>query len=188
MKKLLVLVLAMTIASSAFAVVDPDTNSLGFYGDLTADTVEMTATMYSSVNVYLIMTHPDFVTLHGIEYGYEMVGTAMVGNPGFSVPVVDIGTPGNHIVGFSTPIPTSEATVVSTTSFFLMSDTLSLTLTGVVPSSIDNPMQAAVVGPNSSLFGLGDSTGFGNVNFLINATGVVATENVTFDAVKSLYR
>lgn len=189
MKKLLVLVLAMAIASSAFAVVDPDPNSLGFYSDLTADTVLVEGAAPNSMhNVYLILTNPTFDGLWGIEYGYDVVGNGFVLSTTFANPsIVDVGSPGNHIVGFAGPTPTTEATLVSTMSVLFIGPNWDITLTGTEPSSL-NPELPTLLLPGSVLMSSGDSTDIGNVNFSINGLAPVATDNVSFDPVKSLYR
>jgi hypothetical protein len=189
MKKLLVLVLAISLASSAFAVVDPDANSLGFYSDLTADTVLVEGALPNSMHsVYLILTNPTFDALYGIEYGYDMGGTGFVLSTTFAYPsIVDVGSAGNHIVGFAGPLPTSEATLVSTMSVLFVAGPVTFTLTGTVPSSVD-PALPTLLLPGNVLMSSGDSTNIGNVNFAINGIMPVATESVSFDSIKSLYR
>jgi hypothetical protein len=193
MKKLLVLILAMAIAGSAFAVVDPDANSVGFYSDMTADTVTiMEAAPYSTHNVYAILTMPAFDELYGFELGYDTVGSAIVLSSTFANPqALDVGGPGNHIVGFGAPTACTEATLLMTLSV-LYTDTamgpVTMTLTGTEPSSI-NPLLPTLLLANGELITGGDSTDIGNVNFGINGVEeIVATEPATFDSVKSLYR
>jgi hypothetical protein len=190
MKKLLVLVLAMTIASSALAVVDPDPNSLGFYMDLTADMVEVQDAAPNSTHmVYCILTNPTFDNLFGIEYGYDATaGSAFVLGTTFANPqALDVGSAGNHIVGFGAPTPTTEATLISTMTVLFLGPVWEVTLTGTEPSSLD-PALPTLLLPNSVLQSSGDSTDIGNVNFSIMGVTPVATETVTFDSVKSLYR
>ncbi len=190
MKKLLVLVLAMTVASSAFAIIDPDPNSLGFYFDLTADTVEVQdAGINSQHTMYVILTNPTFQNLGGIEYGYVMEGSAFVLSNVWANPqALDIGSAGNHIVGFGAPTPTTEATLIATmTVLFLDPVAVNFTLTGTVPSSLD-PALPTLLTDGDVLMSSGDSTDIGNINATINGATPVATDPVSFDAVKSLYR
>ena len=57
MKKLLAVAVVMLMATSAFAVVDPDTNMIGVYFDESADTNTMTgATPYETFPIYVILT------------------------------------------------------------------------------------------------------------------------------------
>lgn len=192
MKKLLVLVLAMAIAGSAFAVVDPDANSVGFYSDLTADTVKMTVDPFSTNNVYVILTMPDFDELFGFEFGYDIDGSVIVLSALFDNPqALDVGGPGNHIVGFGSPTTTTEATLLATMSVLYTdgaSGPATLTLTGTEPSSI-MPELPTLLLANGVLITGGDSTDIGNINFGFNYDlDIVATEPMSFDSVKSLYR
>lgn len=193
MKKLLVLMLALVVASSAFAVVDPDTNSVGFYTDMTADTVKIeSAAPYSQHMVYAMLTMPAFGELFGFELGYDLVGSAIVLDAAFANPqALDVGGPGNHIVGFGAPSTCTDATLLVTLTV-LYTDTamgpVTLTLKGTEPSSID-PMLPTLLLANGELITGGDSTDIGNVNLSINdVEDIVATEPATFDSVKSLYR
>lgn len=193
MKKLLVLVLTMAIAGSAFAVVDPDANSVGFYADMDADVVGiMDAAPYSTHNVYAMLTMPSFGELYGFELGYDTVGSAVVLSTTFANPqALDVGGPGNHIVGFGGPTTCTEATLLMTLSV-LYTDAemgpVTMTLTGTEPSSID-PMLPTLLLADGELMTGGDSTDIGNVNFDINGVeDIVATDSATFGTVKSLYR
>jgi hypothetical protein len=192
MKKLLVLVLTMALAGSAFAVVDTDANSLGFYADLTADTVVIqNAAPYSTQTVYVILANPNFDGLWGIEFGYDIVGSAIVLSTTWANPqALDVGSPGNHIVGFGNPSATTEATLVATLSVLYSATDgtpMEMTLTGTEPSSID-PLLPTLLLQDGVLVSSGDSTDIGNVNFSINGEAPVATDHMTIDAVKSLYR
>ena len=192
MKKLLVLVLTMAIAGSAFAVVDPDPNSVGFYADLTADTVGATVDPFSTTPVYVILTMADFDELYGIEYGYEVVGDAVVLATIFANPqALDVGQPGNHIVGFGSPTECTEATLIATMNVLYTNADgapVTITLTGTEPSSVDPDLPTLLLA-NGVLMTSGDSTDIGNVNFGMNyALDIVATEPMTIDSVKSLYR
>jgi hypothetical protein len=199
MKKLLVLVLTMVMATSAFAVIDGDANSVGLYFDMTADTVEMGEVLPNTqVPVYFILTNPTFPELNGFELSYTAEGASYfaLGTVFENAAALNIGDAANgiYIVGYGTPTATSEATLLMTVNFlYLGGGDLLFTLSGTEPSSAGNPLLPGLLGSNSELYVGGDSTDIGNINLRISGgplgdPQVVATEPATFSSVKSLYR
>lgn len=195
MKKLVMLLMAsLLVASTAFAVVDEDPDMLGIYFDLSADVacVEGVAP-YATVETYVVLTNPSFDELYGIEFGYDKTANLTVLSTTWADPAVtDVGSPGNHIVGFGSPWETTEATVIATLSVLYLETggaPASFSLKGSNPSSID-PMLPTVLLAAGELRTLGTSTLPGAVSAVINGAceDVVATDTATFDAVKSLYR
>jgi hypothetical protein len=195
MKKLVMLLMAsLLVASTAFAVVDEDPDMLGVYFDLTADTACLEdVAPYTTIATYVIMTNPSFDMLYGVEFGYDKTDNLTVLSTDFTVQqVTDVGSPGNHIVGFGAPQECSEATVIATMSVLYLETTgapASISLTGSNPSSID-PMLPTVLMAGGELMTLGTSTLPGEASAIINGAceDVVATDSATFGAVKSLYR
>nr|MEE4269549.1 hypothetical protein [Candidatus Krumholzibacteria bacterium] len=200
MKKLLVLVLTMVMATSAFAVIDSDPNSVGIYFDLTADTVQLgNVAPNSQVPVYFILTNPDFAELNGFELSYTVEGGSYFAlSHVFENPqALNIGDPvaGVFIVGYGVPTMTTEATLLMTaTILYLGGDPLVFTLSGTEPSSMGNPLLPGLLGANSVIYLGGDSTDIGNINAAMGMGDIgtlpepVATEAASFDSVKSLYR
>ena len=193
MKKLLVLVLAMTIASSAFAVVDPDPNMIGIYFDTDADVYCMEGVApYATIPAYIFLTNPTFDGLYGFEVGYNLEGNGMVLSGLFANPeALDVGAAGNHIVGFGSPTATTPATLLITLSVLYMDTSMApmyFNLTGADPASID-PLLPTVLLDAGQLMTTGYSTFDGTHSAVINGVcDIVATEAMSFDSVKSLYR
>lgn len=192
MKKLLVLALTVVMASSAFAVVDEGANMLGFYFDATADTYCTSLGPYLSVDTHVILTNPDFDNLYGIEFGYEVSGNAMVLSTAWDNPqALDVGSAGNHIVGFGSPSPCSPATLVATLSVMNLDPTsapIGFSMMPSNPSSNELGLPTALLA-DGVLLPLGFSTIDGVHCAEINgACDIVTTDAMTFDSVKSLYR
>jgi hypothetical protein len=193
MKKLLVLVLAMVLASSAFAVVDPDTNMVGFYFDETADTVTADVASFASIPVYAIFTNPSFDALYGFEFGYAIDGIAMVTGTTYANPqALNVGQGNNYIVGFGAPTVCSEATLLLTMNIFntdAAAGPIAFTMTASEPSSNELGLPTMLAADGLEL-PVGFSTIDGVHCAILNGGGeeVVATEPVSFDSVKSLYR
>ncbi len=193
MKKLIVLLMAMLIATSAFAIVDPDDNMMGFYFDTEADFPCVSGVApYATVDMYLVMTNMTSDELYGFEVGYTIEGDAMVLSTNFDNPsVIDVGEAGNHIVGFGAPTVTAPVTFLATLSVMYMNAggaPVGFTMHGTIPSSIDPAYPVILLAGGELLsVGLSAETGYGAE---INGAecSVVATDNVSFDSVKSLYR
>ncbi len=192
MKKLVVLFMAMMIATSAFAIVDPDDNMMGFYFDTEADNPCATVPAFTTVPMYLVMTNMTSDALYGFEVGYTIEGNAMVLSTEFDNPsIIDVGQPGNHIVGFGSPTMTAPVTFLATLSVMNMDaalGTIGFTMHGTNPSSMDPAYPVILLAGGELLsVGLSAENGYGAE---INGAecGVVATDDVSFDGIKSLYR
>ncbi len=198
MKKVVVLLMLTLLASSAFAVVDDSTNSMGIYFDMNADTYEFAAAPYAIYPAYVMLTNPDFGAVYGYEFGYDIqpagaftvTGTVLAGNG----PIDVGGGAGNHIVGLASPMATSEATLIATLNIFVLNaDPISFELKGAVPNSIIGSKAPAVLMEGDAIMATGLSAGFAEdgstqICAYINGAGVVATDEVSMDAVKALYR
>ncbi len=193
MKKLIVLLMAMLIATSAFAIVDPDDNMMGFYFDTEADFPCVSGVnAYDTIPMYLVMTNMVADELYGFEVGYTIEGSAMVLSTTFDNPsVIDVGEAGNHIVGFGSPTVTAPVTFLATLSVMYMDTALEavgFTMHGTIPSSIDPAYPVILLADGELLsVGLSAESGYGAE---INGApcSVVATDDVSFDGIKSLYR
>ena len=193
MKKLVVLLMAMLIATSAFAIVDPDADMMGFYFDTEADVYQLNdVAAFSTFDMYLVMTNMTADALYGFEVGYTIEGSAMVLSTTFDNPsVIDVGEAGNHIVGFGSPTMTAPVTFLATLNVMNMDAALGpigFTMHGTIPSSI-NPAYPVILLADGELLSVGLSAESGYAAAINAPDGsVVATDNVSFDSVKSLYR
>ncbi len=193
MKKMIILLLSLFVASSALAVVDEDPNMLGIYFDLSADTpcIEGVAP-YDQMPGYVILTNPTPESIGGYEFGYLVEGNAIILGVVMEGTALDVGGAGNHIVGLGEPLMTSETTLLATMTVLYTDTTMApvlFTLSGTQPSSID-PMLPTILYGDGVLMTLGTSSLPGTPCALINGIcdDVVTTENTTFDSFKSLYR
>ncbi len=192
MKKLIVLLMVMVMATSAFAIIDPDDDMMGLYFDMEADNPEVMGALPYSTNVmYLVITNPSFDALYGFEAGYTMEGPGQVLSTVFANPqALNVGTADNMIVGFGSPTVTAPVTLLATISVLYMSSTneaVAFTLHGTNPSSVD-PMYPVVLLANGIESGYGLSAADGPAAGINLVESVVATDEVTFDGIKSLYR
>ncbi len=192
MKKLVFLLMAILIAGSAFAVVDPDPDMLGLYFDETADQPVASLDAPGMVTAYLIMTNPSFDATRGFEVGLtpeNLTATAVT----FPVNALNVGSNDNMIVGFGNPMPTTEATVVATITYFYMNPAAPglVYMHASEPASLDTGTPAALMA-DYSILPLGTSVPIGDPDYPALAinypAGIVAVHATTLDNVKSLYR
>jgi hypothetical protein len=185
MKKLVVLLLAsLFVVNVASAVVDPDTNSMGFYMDANADLYEFATAPYVIVPVNVILTNPDFEALFGYEFGYQIVGNHMVSGTALrgTGPIDVGGGPGNHIVGLAAPMATTPATILATLSIFVLdANPISFTLFGATPNSVVGSNTPAVLLAGDVILKTGvsawdEAAGAPGICAYINGSGVVATK------------
>ena len=121
MKRLVVLLMVSIMATSAFAVVDPDPDMIGIYFDVNAD-----ENCYNNIaNVpffaYAILTNPTG-DVEAFEFVYENIVPAGMEGLTFQLATnlppdtIDIGsgTPlrGNIIAGLAAPLPAAPAVVL----------------------------------------------------------------------------
>jgi len=194
MKKVVAILMMSLFATSAFAVVDDAVNSMGIYFDLDADVYEATGPQYVPFNAYVMLTNPDFGGLFGYEFNFEVIGNCSVTGVALSgTGPIDVGT-GCYIVGLAAPLATSPATVLATISVFPMSaDPISFELMGALPNSIVGSTVPALLLEGDAIIPAGLSAGLteeGDTQICAyyNGAGVVATDEASWDEVKSLYR
>jgi hypothetical protein len=193
MKKLLVLVLVMAMAGSAFAVADDGVRNLGIYFDMTADAVCTQAAPYGMVTAYLILTNPDVADIGGVEYTLTVDATAQLLSTTWMVgSVVDVGNdPGEHVVGFAGPFATSPATVLAMMSLINLDATggpIFFSMGPSTPSSLPNGLPVILSGETLLPTGYSNLDGFHMAQINGLECTPVATDAVSFDSVKSLYR
>lgn len=192
MKKLVVL-LCLLVASSAFAGVDPDPNSVGIYFDQEGFIFEDSApVMYGPNNCYLVLMNP---TTNGI-LGWECYVTFDPAG-GFSSVTgwaprgdfVNAGSAPDFAVGLATPLPGGDYIVLMDITYFYTGGEVLFFLGPAVVQTIPGQMafldgedvgNAIVMDPSSGAF---DAPVYGACSGC-----VVATQDETWGGVKNLYR
>jgi hypothetical protein len=190
MKKMLIFLMAMLIATSASAITNPDPDIMGYYFDLDADYDCVDGiTPYSANLLFLILTNPTSDAIYGFEAGYTMEGEGMVLSVEFANPqVINVGTNDNIIAGFGEPTLTVPATLILTLNVMYMDPgygALMIFLHGTTPSSLD-PLYPTLLLEGGVLQSVGVNN-FGWATAQFNNC-VMATETQSFDSLKSLYR
>ena len=200
MKKLVVLLMVSLMATSAFAVVDPDTDMLGVYFDTAADQNCIDAAANVPFFAYVTITNPSSAEVHGLEFGYSIVSSA---GPGLmfrlanNLPAgaVDLGTntdlfAGDYVVGLANPLPGTPAVQFVTWQFLLLApQSVEIFLGPSSVPSLDDGMPAYEIG--GAIQSLGLATGGVDVPVATVNGGAncpVATEETSFGSVKSLFR
>lgn len=208
MKKLVVLLLASVVATSAFAVIDPDPNGIGIYFDLTADVNCSEQAPSIPFWAYLVLTNTTAPTVSAYEIGYRNVGpgpgqlfrlNSLIANGDMTgLDLGDNADPleGDHIVGLSAPIPGDAATVLHSWQYMLLAPvSMDMYISSASQSSIVGPWPVILNAETSTLFNAFNSTGgppeegepFPPVAS-VNGDCVVAVEEASFGSVKSLFR
>jgi len=209
MKKLVVLLLASLVATSAFAVIDPDPNSIGIYFDLTADINCSDQATSAPFMAYLILTNTTAPTVSAYEVGYLNVGpgpgqlfrlNSLIANGDMTgLDIGDNADPmmGSHIVGLSSPIPGAPATVLHSWQYMLLAPVgMDMYISAADPSTLEGPFPVILNADGNILFQAFHSTGGpptpdgdpGIPVATVNGDCVVGTEDVSFGSVKSLFR
>ncbi len=207
MKKLVVLLLVSLMATSAFAVVDPDDDMIGIYFDMNADDNCLIIGASLPFMAYIVTTNPTAPAISAYELGYRIVvPTGMEGflfrlastiangvttglNLGNETDVLE----GTYIVGLAEGLPGDPATVLHSWQFMLLSPlvTMEFYLSSIpVDPSIPGDYPVLLNDVTKVLYQAGQSTGgpdtpVATVNF---ENCVVGVENASFGSVKSLFR
>jgi len=204
MKKLVVLLLVSLMASSAFAVADPDPNMMGFYFDMGADQNCLEVGVNIPFFCYVIVTNPTIAAIDAYEFHFT--NEVPVGLDGLwfqlanniangAASGVDVGVSnklgGDVIVGLATPIPCTSATIVHSWQYMLLTAmSVPMYLTGSSVPSLPGGLPV-IQEAGGDLMLVGTSTGgdpavpVAGVNL---GTCPVAVENETWGSLKSLYR
>jgi hypothetical protein len=199
MKKLVVLLLVSLMATSAFAVLDPDVNGVGMYFDTNADVNALEIGPGLQFQVYVMITNPEF-DVSGIEFGYNVITT-----PGsessyfrlsevFPAGAINIGQNanaflGDYVIGLADPVPASPAVVMVTwTCMTLVPMAVEFYVTpSSIPSLPGDPVPAYEAG--GFILPLQQSSGGPDAPVAcVNSCTPVAVEGASFGSVKSLFR
>jgi len=192
MKTMLILLCTVLMATSALATIDNDPDSMGFYFDLAAESPCLDGVApYATVDLYLILTNPSTDAVYGFEAGLTFVGNAMLLSSTInSINCINVGTIDNMIVGFGDPTMTTPATLLVTFEVLYIDTTMGpvdFYLHGSEPSSID-PIYPTILLVDGELQMIATSTPYGPSAQINGGCTVVATDHVSFDEIKSLYR
>lgn len=193
MKKLLVLLMVLLVAAPASAIVDQDPDQMGFYFNLNAhDACIFDIAPFEHVPMYLLLTRPTAPAILGFECGFNMVGDGVVLDIAFANPqVIDVGSGDNLVAGFGEPTLTAPVTLLATFNVMYMGadmEPLEFYLRGSNPSSMDPAFPVIVLG-DFGLQSVGISAAEGptaQINGI--ECGVVATNMVSFEHIKCIYR
>ena len=204
MKKLVVLLLASLVATSAFAIIDPDPDMMGIYFDVDANTNVLDGQVANlPFFTYLILTNTTATSVKAYELGVDNVFDP--GNTFFmlanlvangEVDGINVGAPtsagGDYIVGLSAPIPARPAIILHSWQYMMSGVAFPVAMyihASSVPS-IPGNLPVIEDGASRELSTVGTSTGgpefpVAGVNF---NDIPVAVEESSFGSVKSLFR
>ena len=196
MKKLVVLLMAAVFATGAMAQIDPDDNMIGVYFDM--DATQVCTDANGNLVGYVMATNVTY------EYIYAWEAAMFVDNQGMAgfvnhveVPAgidgLQIGTAPNIIMAFAAPMPAASIVVIGEFAFGYYGSGISYMTLGANDANPSLPGQLAVqTGPTAGdIVPFGDSANGGvcaAIGVNPNDCEVVATEDVSFGAVKALYR
>lgn len=196
MKKLVVILLVSLMATSAFAVVDPDPNMIGVYFDVDANVNSAPQGVFALFDMYVILTNPTMPQIDAFEFKYDMVGPNVIKNTQtLPAGALDVGAggqtaaSGSIIAGLATPLDCTPATIlVSWTYYVLALDPLEIFIGASEPSSMPGGLPV-IQEAGGDLMTVGTSTGGPGIPVaVVNGDAPVAVESNTWGGVKSLYR
>ncbi len=192
---MLITLFVLLMALQATAILSPEPDQLGLYFDVTADEVCLQgAAPYSTHNVCLIYTYPTPESILAVQAAYDMIGNAQVlqtiipGNP--IIPPTDPWSLGGT---YLSPVITTDATVLAIISVLYMHvggeqlDFYLGTLDNIHGGTPEIQWADGTWHPTEMIFPNGSVMAAINTQdcgFLFP----VATEEFSFDALKSLYR
>lgn len=203
MKKMIILLLAGLVATSAFAVGDPDDDMLGIYFDTNADQNCMIAPTSVPFNTYIILTNTTAPSIDAYELGLDVVVpagmegsifrmTSLIANG--TVSGIDVGTNdalgGDFIVGLATALPAQPAMILHSFQYMLLASmTVDFYMAASSAPSIPGNVPVVQNAEGSILMQVGLSTGGPGIPVAnINGDCVVGVEERSFGSVKSLFR
>lgn len=195
MKRMLMLVsLSILVLSAGFAQAQNDMMGLFFdeYGQSNCLLASWIAP-YSTVELHLVLMEPSFDDLYGFEAGISVDGpVTLISVVMENANYIDIGSPGNHIVGFGTPAVMEYSNALATFTYMYMStsnEDVCFKLHGSNPSSI-NPLYPTLLLADSEMQMVDVGNVYEDCSAFISDwfCNVTATEETTWDSLKTLYR
>lgn len=204
MKKLLFAVTALaalSLLAPSTGIADTYYNQLGVYTDEAKTSSYMDAAQNSFNLLYVVLSNPYnddsgelLTSIKGFEFktviGAEILEIALTWSLPDALDVGGAGGAGNHIVGLGSPVevPANGLITLCTINYMVMNDTVPglVHFAPATPSSIEGKM--VILDANSVWTPLYPaSSTFANPVFGFNTT-IVATETVSMDGIKALYR
>ena len=204
MKKLLVLLALTCFASSAFAINDTGTNSLGVYFDAEFNQNCVDYVPAAPFDMYFVLANCSVPAIGGYEFAWALdpdpAGQYFILNTILPPSSLNIGDNNNLIVGIGTPLATEPATVLVTFSVMVLTPGVmaNITVGPATPASIEG--ESAFVSGESVLYPMNYSTFDGefvtrdNLGFVRPGVGTIgcpapiAVEKSTMGSVKALFR
>jgi len=191
------------MASSVFAVIDPDPDMLGIYFDVNAEENCMFVEASVPYFAYLILTNSTAPAINAYEFGFQNCVCTGLESQLFMlasniahgvVEGVDVGThtpiSGDYIVGLAEALPATEAMILHSWQYMLLAVLPVQMFIG--PSSKPSlPGDLPVVqnAEGSILMTVGTSTGGPDIPVAtLNTDCVVAIRSESWGNVKALYR
>ncbi|MCK9995158.1 MAG: hypothetical protein KAH56_02630 [Candidatus Krumholzibacteria bacterium] len=202
MKKLVVLLLASLVATSAFAVIDEDPDMIGIYFDMNADSNCLTTPTNTPFMAYLVATNPTPALINAYEFGYRLdVPVGMEGmlfrmaDTSAGTGAVDVGDSsnlleGDYVIGLAAAIPTTAATVLHSWNYMVLAVfPVEMYIYQSVKPSVPGTFPVLQNADGSILYTAGQSTGGWEFPVAtVNTDCVVGVEDASFGSVKSLFR
>lgn len=203
MKKLVVLLLASLVATSAFAQIDPDPDSMGIYFDLGATDNCWSTGASIPFFAYLVLANPTAPEINAYELGMELVVPAGMEGMVFrlastiangAVSGVDVGENdalgGDYIVGLAAPLPASDVLVLHSWQYMVLAVfPVEMYIGASSAPSIDGVFPVVQNAQGSILYQTALSTGGPDFPVAtVNTDCVVGVEEASFGSVKSLFR
>ncbi len=192
MKLMTIAALAMLMATSALAFLDPTPDTIGIYLDTGAEEVCVDGLVDGGTNFtfYMIITNPSFDTMEGFLAGYSFDGIAGVNSAVLAqADATENGYLGDHIVNYSSPVPTSDNTLLMTLSATFHDyeyGSARLKLHGIQFADKNGIVPGAMTG--GDIVDLHLTYEDGTTIRINEDCGSVATDRLSFDGIKSLYR
>ena len=203
MKKLVILLLASLVATSAFAVIDPDPDMMGIYFDLDADVNCITTPANAPFFAYLILTNTSAPAINAYELG--LVNAVPEGMEGMIfrlasniadnvVNGVNVGVNdalgGDYIVGLAEPLPAQPALILHSWQYMLLAEfPVEMFIMQSSAPSIEGVYPVVQNAEGSILMQVGQSTGGPDIPVAaVNNGCAIAVEEASFGSVKSLFR
>lgn len=174
-----------------------DYNEIGVYTDAEMSNFNLVIGVYELTDVFVVLSLPfdngaDVTAIGGVEFRFAMDGGLDMSTTWANPNYIDVGSSADgHCCGFGTPSPVVDGSVLICTKTVLVTTPepshaflTPIAAGATIPGHMaylnsDNPYVAAIMYPSS---GSHDDPVFG-----FN-TIVVATEDVSMDQIKALYR
>jgi hypothetical protein len=191
------------IATSAFAVIDPDPNMMGIYFNVDADINCITTPANTPFFAYLVLTNTTAPAINAYELGFiNAVPAGMEGMifalastiangvvPGVNVGVSD-ALGGDLIVGLAEALPAQPALILHSWQYMLLAEfPMEMFIMQSSAPSIEGVYPVVQNAEGSILMQVGQSTGGPDIPVAaVNNGCAIPVEEASFGSVKSLFR